>query len=78
MLGAVTAVSALPSLVDAGRKAWAGVKAVKSTAQTVQKFRRAPAEMHFTFQLCSCLLEALPIAEVRTSNDLLRGILLQN
>ena len=57
MLGAVTAVSALPSLVDAGRKAWAGVKAVKSTAQTVQKFRRAPAEMHFTFQLCSCLLD---------------------
>lgn len=63
MIGAVTAVS----LVDAGRKAWQGVKAVKATAQTLKKYRRAPAEMHYAFQLCSCLLEALPIAEVRAS-----------
>ena len=59
MLGAVTAVSVL----DAGRKAWMGVKAVKATAQTVKKYRRAPAEMQFALQLCACLLEALPIAE---------------
>jgi hypothetical protein len=55
----ITAVT----LVDAGRQAWQGVKAVKATAQVVKRYRRAPGEMEFAFQLCACLLEALPVAE---------------
>ena len=50
-------------LVDYGRKAWMGVKAVRQTSNMVNKYRRAPEEMRFTFQLCACLLEALPVAE---------------
>ena len=57
------ALSAAPALITAGKSAWHGYKGVKGAINTVNNFRRAPAEMAFTFQLCSCLVDALAVAE---------------
>ena len=59
LLGALTAVQ----LVDAGKKAWSGCKGAKALIHTVQKYRRAPEEMRFTFQLAGCVVESLSVAE---------------
>ena len=39
------------------------LKNAKTAAQTVQKFRRAPEDLRFTFLLCEALLEAMASAE---------------
>ena len=63
MLFALSAAAHAPALMDAGKKAWAGYKGAKGAVDAVRKFRRAPEEMRFTFQLCSALLDVLPVAE---------------
>ena len=85
MLFALSAAAHAPALMDAGKKAWAGYKGAKGAVDAVRKFRRAPEEMRFTFQLCSALLDVLPVAEalaigplaakhlVRTYHDQLHG-----
>ena len=63
MLFALGAASSATALVETGKKAWLGYKGAKAAVNTVNRFRRAPEEMGFTFELCATLLEALPVAE---------------
>jgi hypothetical protein len=60
----------LLAAVGAGKFAWNGYKGAKAIITTVKKYRHAPSEMDFTFQLCSCLLDALPVGEALAARHL--------
>ena len=70
MLFALSAAAHLPQLVDTGKKAWSGIKSAKNAVEVVRRFKRAPEEMRFTFQLCAALLDALPVAEALATRHL--------